>query len=159
MADLMDNIFNQCNTLRNAGQAEYAHASENAFANFERLSERMGISREAVLMVYAEKHIDGIHSYIQGHKSQREDVRGRIKDVIVYMCLLYGMVEDNGDKVLDPGKLKSIVEVVANYARDKSNLPEHLMKQDEKDYKLMQVPPAGRSFTQGILNANNIDSV
>jgi len=41
------------------------------------------------------KHIDGICSFVEGHKSQREDVRGRITDVIVYLCLLWGMVEQN----------------------------------------------------------------
>ena len=45
-------------------------------------------------MVYLLKHIDGISSYVNGHKSQREDVRGRITDAIVYLCLLWGMVED-----------------------------------------------------------------
>ena len=92
MANVMDEVFNECRALRGDGQAEYAHNDSEAFANFNRVAERLGIDRKAVLMVYAEKHIDGIHSFIQGHKSQREDVRGRINDVIVYLCLLQGMV-------------------------------------------------------------------
>ena len=40
------------------------------------------------------KHIDGLCSWVDGHKSQRENVRGRITDVIVYCCLLWGMVEE-----------------------------------------------------------------
>ena len=92
MSKLMVQIFNEYQEFREAGQKEYAHKTEDSFANFNRVAERLGIDRKAVLMVYAEKHIDGIHSFIQGHRSQREDVRGRIKDVIVYMCLLYGMV-------------------------------------------------------------------
>jgi hypothetical protein len=44
-------------------------------------------------MVYLLKHIDGISSFVNGHESQREDVRGRITDAIVYLCLLWGMVE------------------------------------------------------------------
>tara|TARA_Y100000004_G_scaffold56902_1_gene63309 strand:+ start:3076 stop:3225 length:150 start_codon:yes stop_codon:yes gene_type:complete len=48
-----------------------------------------------VLLIYTLKHIDGICSFVEGHKSQREDVRGRITDVIVYLCLLWGMVEEN----------------------------------------------------------------
>jgi hypothetical protein len=94
MSKVMDTVFAECNKFRAAGQAEYAHKDENAFANFERASERLGIDRKSVLMVYVEKHIDGIHSFIKGHKSQREDVRGRINDVIVYMCLLRGMVDE-----------------------------------------------------------------
>ena len=31
---------------------------------------------------------------VDGYKSQREDVRGRITDAIVYLCLLWGMVDN-----------------------------------------------------------------
>ena len=93
MAKLMEQIFSECTALRGAGQAEYAHRDENAFANFERVSERLGLSRKQVLLVYMEKHFDGICSYVQGHRSQRESVTGRINDMIVYLCLLRGMVE------------------------------------------------------------------
>ena len=98
MAEIMVQVFNECGGLREAGQKEYAHREENAFANFERVAERLKMDRKAVLVVYLEKHLDGIHSFIQGHKSQREDVRGRINDVIVYMCLLRGMVEEETKK-------------------------------------------------------------
>lgn len=94
MAAVMERVFEECKELRGAGQAEYAHREENAFANFERVGERLGISREQCLLVYMEKHLDGIHSYVQGHKSQRESVTGRINDAIVYLCLLRGMVEE-----------------------------------------------------------------
>ena len=47
-------------------------------------------------MVYLLKHIDGIMAYINGHKSQREGVEGRITDAIVYLLLLRGMVDNNG---------------------------------------------------------------
>ena len=39
------------------------------------------------------KHMDGIVAHINGHKSQREDIRGRIKDSIVYLTLYWAMVE------------------------------------------------------------------
>ena len=81
--------------VRAAGQKEYARKSSNAFANFERIGDNLKISREEVLLVYLLKHIDGICSYANGHKSQREDIRGRITDAIVYLCLFWGMVEEN----------------------------------------------------------------
>lgn len=90
----MKTVFDECNKLRDQGQAEYAHRLDNAFANFERVGERLHLTREQILMVYAEKHWDGIASYVNGHKSQREDVRGRINDMIVYLCLLRGMIEE-----------------------------------------------------------------
>ena len=79
---------------RDQGQKEYAHDENNVFANFERSSNLLEISREKSLMIFLLKHIDGISAYIKGHKSQREDVRGRITDAIVYLCLLRGMIED-----------------------------------------------------------------
>ena len=54
----------------------------------------LNISSDKTLMVYLLKHIDGITAYLSGHKSQREDVRGRIKDAIVYLMLLWAMVEE-----------------------------------------------------------------
>ena len=93
-AAVMENVFKECSGLREDGQKEYARKNENAFANFERVGERLGLDRKQVLMVYLEKHLDGIHAYIAGHRSQREDVRGRINDAIVYLCLLRAMIEE-----------------------------------------------------------------
>jgi hypothetical protein len=79
-----------------AGQREYANADhDGVFGNFDRLATLLGISRESVLLVYLMKHIDGITAYIRGHQSQREEVRGRIKDARAYLALLWGMVVDS----------------------------------------------------------------
>ena len=93
MQVLINDIFNEIQDVREEGQKEYARNSSNAFANFERIAKLIDVKREKVLMTYLFKHIDGIMSYINGHTSQREDVRGRIKDAICYLCLLWGMVE------------------------------------------------------------------
>lgn len=76
-----------------SGQSEYA-LSENAFDNFNRLAAELGMDRKQVLMVYFSKHRDGVISFLKGHTSQREPVQGRIKDMIVYLLLLWGMVEE-----------------------------------------------------------------
>lgn len=103
MQQVMYNVFNECDALRAAGQKEYARDDAEAFANFNRVANATGVDRKGVLMVYAMKHWDGIASYVQGHQSQREDVRGRINDLIVYLCLLRGMVEEEqGMAVLVP---------------------------------------------------------
>ena len=98
MESLIARIFQKIQETREAGQKEYAREQANAFANFERVAEYVDSSKEKVLMVYLLKHIDGISSFVNGHKSQREDVRGRITDVIVYLCLLWGMIEDTENK-------------------------------------------------------------
>lgn len=94
MTKLMNNIWSQVQQTRDEGQKEYAHTDDNVFANFDRVGSLLSISSEKTLMVYLLKHIDGITAHLSGHKSQREDVRGRIKDAIVYLMLLWAMIEE-----------------------------------------------------------------
>ena len=88
-------MLNEIQLTRDAGQEEYAHTKSNVFANFERIGSSIDAHRDKVLMVYLLKHIDGINAFVKGHTSQREDVTGRIKDAIVYLLLLWGMVEED----------------------------------------------------------------
>jgi hypothetical protein len=97
MQELTEHIMEEIRMMRDAGQKEYAHDNDNVFANFERVGNLLHVDRAKVLMTYMLKHIDGIVAYINGHESQREDVTGRITDCIVYLTLLWGMIED--DKV------------------------------------------------------------
>jgi hypothetical protein len=92
-AHTMETVFEECRALRAAGQKEYAHLEENALRNFESCGEDLDISPEKSLWVLAKKHIDGITGWIKGHRSQRESVKGRINDLIVYLCLLRCMVD------------------------------------------------------------------
>ena len=103
MKEKINIIFENCLDTHNKGQKEYANDEDNVFANFERVANRLDLSQEEVLLTYLLKHIDGITSYIKGVELQREDVRGRLTDAIVYLCLLWGMIderrtgESNGD--------------------------------------------------------------
>lgn len=95
MADLMEYVFKEeIQFLREEGQKEYAHEEDNAFRNFETIASYLNLDRKKVLLTYAIKHLDGIVSHVNGHTSQREDIRGRINDLIVYMFLLRGMIEE-----------------------------------------------------------------
>jgi hypothetical protein len=87
-------VFERCAALRKAGQAEYAHAADNTFDNFERLGDALVLPREKVLLVYLAKHLDGITSWVNGHRSQREEVTGRIEDAIVYLTILHAMASE-----------------------------------------------------------------
>ena len=104
MLGLINAIFEQVETIHTQGQKEYAMDEDNVFANFERIATQMDINRETILWVYFMKHVDGIASYLKGHKSQREDVTGRLTDAIVYLCILWGMIESQ--KTQYPGKSK-----------------------------------------------------
>jgi len=94
MSKKMNEVFGECRKLREQGQKEYAHKVDNSFRNFEALASELELDRKFVLWIYFRKHVDGIKAYITGHKSQREDVRGRINDAIVYLCLLRGMLDE-----------------------------------------------------------------
>ena len=96
MAKLMDDILKEVVVTRDSGQKEYAHDDDNVFANFNRVAHLLEIDRKKVLMTYMLKHVDGIAAFVKGHKSQREDVTGRITDCIVYLMLLWGMIEEDG---------------------------------------------------------------
>ena len=107
MNKIIDNIFTEVTKVRDAGQEEYARDEENVFANFERVASFTEGTREKVLLTYMIKHIDGLCAYADGLKSQREDVRGRITDIIVYCCLFWAMVEDKKENAW---KIASIIE-------------------------------------------------
>ena len=98
MKKLINRIFKEVLRVRDAGQTEYARDGVNVFANFERVASFTGTSREKALLTYMIKHIDGLCAYADGHRSQREDVRGRLTDIIVYCLLMWGMVEENNSK-------------------------------------------------------------
>jgi hypothetical protein len=99
MSNLMDRvIIPKMLETRAQGQAEYARQDADVLANFKRIGETLDLDPDKVISVYLLKHIDGIISYIDGHKSQREDVTGRLTDVIVYCCLLWASAEDKKQK-------------------------------------------------------------
>ena len=92
--------------LRVAGQAEYS-GGEDAFGNFKRLGTALGLPPEKVLWVYLVKHLDGILAWINGHKSQREDVRGRIADARLYLALLHGMADEQAAALVPGGTVRT----------------------------------------------------
>ena len=92
MIKLMNTIFDSILKMHKEGQKEYAQDEDNVFANFDRIANQTDTDRKFVLWIYLMKHIDGIAAYINGHKSQREDVRGRITDALVYLIILWAMI-------------------------------------------------------------------
>ena len=96
---LAQDIWTAIINTREQGQDEYAQTKDDVLANFKRVASWQNRSQESVLMTYMLKHIDGILSYVNGYESQRENIRGRITDVMVYCMLLWAMIEDNEKRV------------------------------------------------------------
>ena len=92
--NLVQDIFdNEIWNLLKRGQEEYA-SSNDAFSNFKRQGKELDMDPKIVLWIHAMKHKSGIASYLKGVKSQREDVRGRINDLIVYLLILRGIIDE-----------------------------------------------------------------
>ena len=94
---LTNDIWESIMATRNQGQDEYARTETDVLANFKRIGDWKDETQESVLMTYLLKHIDGMLSYVSGFTSQREDIRGRITDVMVYCMLFWAMVEESED--------------------------------------------------------------
>jgi hypothetical protein len=78
---------------------EYKRREDSQFANFDRCAAELGLTREQVLMVYLNKHLNSIVVYTKdsaagGNKAYAEPIVGRIDDSILYLLILRGMVED-----------------------------------------------------------------
>ena len=96
--NLMQDVFEkEIMALRKQGQQEYA-SSDDAFSNFKDEGKELHLDPEVVLWVHAMKHKSGIASHIRGVTSQREDVRGRINDLIVYLFLLRGLIDEKEEE-------------------------------------------------------------
>jgi hypothetical protein len=64
--------------MKNADYAD--REGKNILANFERVSKHLNITPQMALMVYMEKHMDAIRSYIRYGSVMSEPIEGRIKD-------------------------------------------------------------------------------
>jgi len=123
MHKLMDKILKEVTVTRDSGQKEYAHDESDVFANFNRVANLLEEDRKKVLMTYMLKHVDGIAAYVKGHKSQREDVTGRITDCIVYLMLLWGMIEEEDDTISrkeDDAPLHDVLKKIQHESGDLS---------------------------------------
>ena len=92
-----DCMIDEIKETRDDGQKEYARTETDVLANFKRIGDWKDETQESILMTYLLKHIDGMLSYVSGFTSQREDIRGRITDVMVYCMLFWAMVEESED--------------------------------------------------------------
>jgi hypothetical protein len=90
-------IFQDCENVFSVANQEYA-TSQNAFNNFDRDAIEVGIHRNQSWLILAGKHWRGIASYVRGLKGQREDIRHRIKDLIIYLVLFWAMLDDEEEE-------------------------------------------------------------
>ena len=104
--NLMNNMHEEEKEEHLRKNADYADRNGiNILANFERVAQNLNITPQMALLIYMEKHMDAIRTYIRFGSVMSEPIEGRIKDARVYLSLLRAMVEQKKsvkreDKVL-----------------------------------------------------------
>ena len=94
MLDLMNEMYaEEAETHKTKSQDYATRDGSNVFANFERVGELLGVSREMALAVYLQKHMDRIYTWIKHGSVTSESIEESIKDARVYLALLRGMAD------------------------------------------------------------------
>lgn len=73
---------------------------KDAFANFKRNGEKLGLTKYQIWSVYCGKHLDAIFNSIKENPNspvdKSEGLQGRIDDAVNYLELLAGMLDEEG---------------------------------------------------------------
>ena len=102
-------FMDRVKTTRDSGQKEYAQQNKEVFADFIWEADTIGNTPLEVMYTFLLKHIRGVGSYIQGHKSQRESVHGRLEDICVYISLIDAYITESSEvKEVNPKPKKFI---------------------------------------------------
>lgn len=77
---------------------EYANNDADRLANFKDIAKDLDITPEAVCMIYLEKHLRSIKSFVKyGKTFSEEPIHGRITDARLYLALLIGLIMDTAE--------------------------------------------------------------
>lgn len=97
---LVNETFEEIIILSMTKGEEYSN-NDDQLANFKRLSIKLGLTPEQVLLVYLTKHLDSIDHYVKTQSINvispiriSEPIEGRIDDAINYLCLLKGLIQE-----------------------------------------------------------------
>jgi len=96
--DTIEDLIDECFEIMKAKGLAYSGKSDS-FANFKRVAKNLSMSPYNVWYVYFAKHLDSLASWIREEYSDSEPITGRIKDLINYLFLLYGMIKENKEVV------------------------------------------------------------
>ena len=103
--DTIEELIDECLEIMKAKGLAYS-GKDDSFANFKRVAKNLSMSQYQVWYVYFAKHLDSLASWIREEYSDSEPITGRIKDLINYLFLLYGMIkEKKGIGCPEPGSI------------------------------------------------------
>ena len=76
-------------------KGEAYSGQEDKLGNFKRCAKLAGVGIKKAWFIYFVKHLDALSSYVRGEYKDSEPIDGRIKDLINYLFLLYGIIKEN----------------------------------------------------------------
>ena len=95
MSDVLMPLFTRMTKVMESKGLAYS-GEANAFANFQKNADRLGLTKYQVWAVYFEKHHDALCSWLQGKHTDYEPIHGRILDMMNYLAILDGMAREDG---------------------------------------------------------------
>ena len=106
---VIDQTFERMYNLTASKGVEYSN-SDDQLANFKRLGRELGLTPEAINLVFLTKHIDSIKHYVRNNGEQllSEPIQGRIDDAILYLILLKSIIIENQESEFDQVKLTAL---------------------------------------------------
>lgn len=90
---MRDDLLADAMVLNDKKGKDYSGDSD-ALASFKTQAEQAGITPLQVWSIFAGKHWLAVQSYVRNGQVESEPIRERITDLIVYLCLLQGLIED-----------------------------------------------------------------
>lgn len=93
-----EDLFSECLAIMHGKGSAYS-GTDDANSNFKRNAERLGASKYQILMIYLNKHYDGIMNAIklnpEAPVEQTESMHGRIVDIINYLVILDSLLKED----------------------------------------------------------------
>ena len=93
-----EDLFSECLSVLH-GKGNAYSGEEDANSNFKRNAERLGATKYQVLMIYLNKHYDGIMNAVKFNPDypveKTEGMHGRIVDVINYLVILDSLLKED----------------------------------------------------------------
>lgn len=97
--DLRDKAYTDIVGINQAKGVDYA-GEDDALANFKEAAEALGLTPFQIWAVYHHKHQSAINQFIKRGRVESEPIEGRVKDAILYLFLLLGLIEDQKQEAM-----------------------------------------------------------
>ena len=96
--NLVDSTFKECLEILKKKGEDYTVGSSDALANFKKAGEAIELEPTKIWYIFANKHWQAITNYVRtGGQSESEPIEERIKDMLNYLLLLKGLIQEKKD--------------------------------------------------------------